>query len=299
MMRREILAHGADSPRVWWTRTWYAWLKQQVGDPLTAEQYGANAVERLRASLGPAHPLSQAATVVQYRTLIQRGATIEAAALAERMLRASGDRPTQDSVSADGRPPLTTEGLDVDSDGDGLADLLERYLGTSPSDPARAGAMFDGRPLRSLALPLSPAHVVAHKGGLSFTDEGFDMAPGSESPAWLHVMPSVQRGYAERYGWVLVVDGGTPGCAIELDTGSPSRRLRLTSPGATARKVVDFESSTRTLHWWSSDGLTRVTSFDDLPISGPGPYGLRLSARDPRACPSVSWVLRAAAIAPM
>ena len=110
---------------------------------------------------------------------------------------------------------------------------------------------------------------------------------------------SVQRGYAERYGWLLQLNADAGACAIDLDTGTAPRRLRvgierkddgwhlatngalrlIASAADTVSVTADFDAPTRTIHWWTSAGTTWETPFDALPSAGEGPYGLWLRGR--------------------
>jgi hypothetical protein len=325
LVRLEGQRVGYDSPRVWWTTAWVSWLKQQANDYLTAEQTGEAAAARLAALLGPDHPHSTSAAIVHASTMQQRGAWEAAAALASSAwsshIRRIGLPQATDlgHLATDSR--FRRARLDRDGDGDGLADLAEEFLGTPPATPATPIDMFAGRPARSLALPLSPGFLIAHVQGTPPWLEGFGAratVAGALTP--LHTLSSVQRGFAERYGWSLMVAAGAGTCSIELDTGRTARRLRvaitgergqwlLSTAGAAARAAAaaepmwlagDYDAATRTVYWWTSVGRSWTTSFDQLPPSGPGPYGLRLSSSHASdGCRSVTWTLRGAAVAPM
>lgn len=323
--RLETDRAGRDSPLRWWELVWLAWLRQQLGDYLTAEQAGGPAAERLPALLGADHPYAIAAGIVHTSTLQQRGAWADAAAVASTVWRShiarlgiAGSSPIPTAIDPS---TLHTLRFDSDRDGDGLGDLVEHLLGTPPDLAATATETVGGRPARSYALPLNPRFVVAHVAGRPPWAEGFLRRPRDGDAAWspMFVLPSVQRGYAERYGWLLVMRPGPASCSLELDTGTAPRRLRvemvrqhegwvleesgtrrvMTSVTSADDLVADYDSTTRTVTWWWRGEPPWVTKFDDLEPSGAGPYGLRLTATSADACASVTWVLRRAEIAPM
>ena len=276
-------------------------------------------LETCAIRLGPDHPQATSAAIVYASTLQQRGAWDPAATLLTRTWRSHlkqidlAEQPRDISrLSSAMRRARFDAGL-----------RWRRACRSRRGDPGdagrRAGDSFGhvgGRPARSYALPLSPGFLVAHLRGTQPSNEGFSPRPtarGEQTP--LHTLSSLQRGFAERYGWLLMVAAGDGPCSIELDTGVAPRRLRLDvvsdarqwsiSAGGTTRSVPasgdhvllsgDYDAATRTIYWWTSSGLSWTTSFDQLPQSGLGPYGLRLlPSRGSDGCRSVTWTLRRA-----